>query len=105
MRYLNQSVGDPNRFWTKQGAMVMVRAGHGPELDPNGLAEHLKVAVLDLVLSNPPCTPILASAGLMFISDPAFRSAALKPAPSGSVTTMVPLLVTAFVSGDGFGLA
>jgi hypothetical protein len=75
--------------------MVMIRAGHGPEIDPNALAEHLKVAALDLVLSNPPCTPIFASAGLMFISDPAFRSAALQPAGPGSMSTMVPLLVTA----------
>jgi hypothetical protein len=75
--------------------MVMIRAGHGPELDPNGLADHLKAAVLDLVLCNPPCTPLFGSAGLMFISDPAFRSAARKRAPLGSVTTMVPLLVTA----------
>lgn len=40
--HLNQSVRDPNRFWTKHGAMVMLRAEHRPEVDPNCVAEHLK---------------------------------------------------------------
>jgi hypothetical protein len=75
--------------------MVMLRAEHGPEVDPNRTAEHLKASVLDLVLSNPPCAPIYASAGLMFISNPAFRSRALKAPEPGLVTTIVPLLVTA----------
>jgi hypothetical protein len=93
--HLNQSVRDPNRFWTKEGAMVMLRAEHEPEVDPNLLAEHLKVSVLDLVLSNPPCAPIFASAGLMLISNPAFRSKSLKPPEPGLASTMIPLLVTA----------
>lgn len=93
--HLNQSVRDPNRFWTKHGAMVMLRAEHRPEVDPNCVAEHLKVSVLDLVLSNPPCAPLYASAGLMFISNPGFRSKALKAPESGLASTMAPLLVTA----------
>lgn len=75
--------------------MVMLRADHGLQVDPNLMAEHLKVSVLDLVLSNPPCTPMYASAGLMFISNPAFRSKAVAPPEPGFVSTMVPLLVTA----------
>lgn len=93
--HLNQSRRDPHSFWTRQGAMVVIRAEHGRDWDPNHLAGHLKASTLDMVLGHPPCVPIFVSVGVMFISGPAFLSAARMPAGSGQVSTMVPLLVTA----------
>ncbi len=93
--HLNQSRRGPDMFWTKQGAMVMIRAEHAGDLDPNHLAGHLKASTLDMVLGNPPCVPIFVSVGLMYISDPAFLTAARMSSGSEQRSTMVPLLVTA----------
>lgn len=84
------------RNWLKAGAVVLVHVVHDRATDPNQLTKHLMPATLDLVLTNPPCTPFRVSVGLLAIDDQAALNWHVQaPCGGDSTTTVAPLLVTA----------
>lgn len=93
------TVGAP--FWRKEGSVLLVRVDHVQDVDPNALVERLKVATLNLVLADPPCSGLRVAVGLLPMADTAPLecgdiSGSLEPWSLEPSSAMAPLLVTGF---------
>lgn len=95
LQKLSSSPHGQSPHWSKIGAVVLVRVEHDCAVDSNELVGRLIPATLDMVLSEPPCSPLKASVGLLSIGDQALIKWAGEASSAGdSVTTMAPLLVS-----------
>lgn len=93
---VDSSVDDHRPYWTKTGAVVLVLVEHEGAVDQNRLVKHLIPATLDMVLADPPCSPLRASVGLLSIDDQALLKWARRvPSSRDLVSTMALLLITA----------
>ena len=93
-------------FWWKAGAVVCLQVRHDTDVDPNQLVQRLKQATHQNVLSNPPCSPLEVSVGLLAIDDEALLRWTASLAQSGhAITTMAPFLIGLRFQAGGFSSA
>jgi hypothetical protein len=90
-----QLVTEEKPYWSKAGALVCLQVRHDTNVDANQLVHRLKRATLKNIISNPPCSPLQATVGLLATDDQALLSWTAKlQESSDSITTMAPFLVT-----------